>query len=248
MYNCAVPAPLVVVLHGYTGTGEGTSEYFGIKQEAEKRGYLSVAPDGTKDGGGNQFWNATAACCDFRQTQVDDSTYLSTLIADVSAEWNVDRRRVFIIGHSNGGFMAYRMACEHSEQIAAIASLAGAMRTDAATCTPTQPVSVVQIHGTADQTILYAGGQTVSPYPSANQSVATWQELNGCNSEPDVSATLLDLDASLPGADTEVTTYPACGQDTAVELWTINEGLHTPPLTPDFAATVMKYFEAHPKP
>ena len=250
MYRCEKAAPLVVVLHGYTGTGAGTADYLGMKAESEKRGFLYLAPDGTKDGAGNQFWNASAACCDFGQTKVDDSAYISKLIDDVATEWNVDSKRVYLVGHSNGGFMSYQMACEHSGQIAAIASLAGAMRADAATCKSAEPVSVVQIHGTADTTIRFEGGEIfANPYPAATQSVADWQKTNGCKTKATTSANEddLDLDKSLAGDDTDVALYSKCGGKTEVALWTIKDGVHTPALTPGFAAAVVDFFEAHPK-
>lgn len=223
-------------------------DYFRLKDEAEKRGFLYVAPDGTKDGVGNRFWNASEACCDFGRTNVDDSAYLANLIADVKREWNVDAKRVYLAGFSNGGFMSYRMACENSDTIAAIASLAGSMRADGATCTPTEPISVVQIHGTADATIRYDGGQIGSnSYPSAKESVTRWQVANGCGAQPTTSAKKHDLDEALPGNDTDVVLYATCRNATAVALWTIADGAHTPALRPDFATAVLDFFEAHPK-
>jgi polyhydroxybutyrate depolymerase len=248
-YDCQRAAPLVVALHGYTGNGGGTVEYFGLKAEAEKRGFLYLAPNGTADGAGNNFWNATNACCDFAKTNVDDSTYLSTLVADVAAEWNVDPKRVYFIGHSNGGFMSYRMACEHSEQIAAIASLAGAMRDDAEACAPAQAVSVLQIHGSSDTTISYQGGQIgANPYPSAQQSVSDWQSLNECATEAVTSTGAYDLDELIAGADTDTITYSGCRDATAVALWTIPDGPHSPQLSAGFASAVLDFFQAHPKP
>ena len=248
-YRCERAAPLVVALHGYTGNGGGVVQYFGIKAEAEKRGYLYLAPNGTTDGAGNNFWNATTACCDFAKTNVDDTAYLSTLISDVAEEWNVDPKRVYFMGHSNGGFMSYRMACEHSDTIAAIASLAGAMRADADTCTPAQPVSVIQVHGTSDTTISYQGGQIgANPYPSAEQSVRGWQTLNGCATDATSSAGVYDLDEVIPGLDTDTVTYSGCRNATEVALWTIPNGPHSPQLSAGFASAVFDFFDAHPKP
>jgi polyhydroxybutyrate depolymerase len=248
VYDCLKGGPLLVVLHGYTGTGPGTVEYFGLKAEAEKRGLLYLAPDGTKDGSGNQFWNATSACCNFAKTLIDDSAYLSKLIDEVQTEWNVDKKRVFVIGHSNGGFMAYRMACEHRTQISAIVSLAGAMTNDGANCPGGEEVSVLQIHGTADETIMFDGGSIIgNPYPSAKVSVLDWVTSNGCSPAEKKSTTLLDLDANLTGNDTSQVSYTGCKNSTEVGFWTINGGVHTPKLSTSFATAVVDFFYAHPK-
>jgi polyhydroxybutyrate depolymerase len=250
-YDCRTGNALLIVLHGYTGNGPGTIDYFGIKAEAEKRGFLYLGPNGTKDSSGNQFWNASSACCDFAKTAVDDSAYLSKLIDDVGAEWNVDRNRVYVLGHSNGGFMAYRMGCEHRTQIAAIASLAGAMPDDIATCPNGEEVSVLQIHGSADETISFEGGSLFgNPYPSAKSSVLDWVESNGCDRSEVASARQLDLVSDVSGTDTTETTrvvYSGCNKGTAVELWTINDGVHTPKLSASFAAEVLEFFVTHPK-
>ena len=92
---------------------------------AEARGFLYCYPDGTIDRWGNRFWNATDACCDFGNTGVDDAGYLRGVIEEIARRFAVDRKRVYLIGHSNGGFMAYRMACQSADLIAGIASLAG---------------------------------------------------------------------------------------------------------------------------
>jgi polyhydroxybutyrate depolymerase len=251
VYDCLEGGPLLVVLHGYTGNGPGTIDYMGIKAAAETRGFLYLGPDGTKDGSGNQFWNASNACCNFAKSAVNDSAYLSKLIDDVSTEWNVDTKRVFLIGHSNGGFMAYRMACEHQTQIAAIASLAGAMPDDIKDCSGGnggEEVSVLQIHGTDDETISFEGGSLLgNRYPSAKVSVLDWVASNGCSPAEVPATTKLDLVEDLPGDDTNQISFTGCKNTTEVGLWTINRGIHTPKLSASFASAVIGFFDAHPK-
>ncbi|MEO7093920.1 MAG: PHB depolymerase family esterase, partial [Polyangiales bacterium] len=116
--------PLVVVLHGYGASGFVQSAYFNTTMLPAMDAALVIAPDGTVDAGGKQFWNADAACCDFEGQKPDDVAYLGGLLDDVIDAWPVDRDQVFVLGHSNGGFMAYRMACERADVIAAIGSLA----------------------------------------------------------------------------------------------------------------------------
>ena len=102
--------------------------------------------------------------------------YLLAVLRDMKRRYNVDSQRVFIVGHSNGGFMGYRLACELSEQIAGVVSMAGAAWKDPSRCHPTTPVAILQIHGDADDTVRYEGGPASLPltaaYPSAHDTAA----------------------------------------------------------------------------
>lgn len=242
-YDAATPAPLVILLHGYGASGALQELYFKLGPQAEARGFLYVHPDATLNRLGDPAWNATDACC--RDDDVDDSGYIMHIIDEVSATYNVDQQRIFLVGHSNGGFMSYRMACEHADRIAAIVSLAGATFLDAADCAPSEPVSVLQIHGTDDGTIEYDGGSTpIGEYPAAKTTVVTWSEYNGCSNPSDVPENL-DLDSS-SGAETQRFKWLDCPVDGAVELWTIEDGPHIPPLNADFAPTIIDWLFAHP--
>ncbi len=139
-YDPAEPAPLLMFLHGYgpgvTGEEHGASTEF--PQWADKLGFLSVYPDGTADSEGILFWNATDACCDFDGSGIDDSGYLRDLIESIIDELAVDTDRIYVVGASAGGFMAHRLACDHADLIAAIASVAGATWADPTMCTPSE--------------------------------------------------------------------------------------------------------------
>lgn len=248
-YDPASPTPLILLLHGYTGSGESQEAYFGFEPLAESRGFLYVHPDGTVDARGEQYWNATDACCSFGSDVPDDEAYLLLIIDQVSADYNVDPNAVFFAGHSNGGFMSYRMACRHADKIAGVASLAGATFADTADCAPSEPVSVLQVHGTDDEVIAYDGGSILgSTYPSARQTVDSWAAYNSCDATPTSTEDALDLDGSIDGADSDVDALAGCEQDVAVELWTIDGGRHVPPVTTEFSASVVDFLLAHPKP
>src|SRR5260221_259732 len=110
-YKKGTPAPLVITLHGYSVPGGLEELYLELQPLADEHGFLYVHPDGTPDQKGYPFWNATDACCNYFGSKVDDSTYLSELIDAISARYSVDPKRVFLVGHSNGGFMTYRIGC-----------------------------------------------------------------------------------------------------------------------------------------
>jgi polyhydroxybutyrate depolymerase len=207
-------------------------------------------PDGTTNRNGERFWNATTACCDFDRTGVDDSGYLVRLIDKVASSYQVDPARVYLVGHSNGGFMAYRMACEHADRITAIVSLAGAMTADSARCTPSRPVTVLQIHGTRDDTVLFEGGDNPGgDYPSVTEALRTWRGLDGCDNTADRSLPRKDLVTDLAGAETTVTSYHSgCRGGSRVELWSIRDGSHVPALGPEFAPAVVDFLYAQVAP
>src|SRR5688572_7725228 len=84
------PAPLLIVLHGYSSTGREDDDYLGLRALAADSGYLYASPDGALDNDGNRFWNATDACCDFGGTGVDDVGYLRGVIDEIDGTLSVD--------------------------------------------------------------------------------------------------------------------------------------------------------------
>lgn len=185
---------------------------------------------------------------------MDDVGYLTALVDEIKNRYSVDDYRVYFFGHSNGGFMSCRMACEHPGMVAAVASLAGAMYFNAVDCVPPQRVYTLQIHGTADARIGFSGGtinqETVVnvPYPGAVQTVETWAAYDRCSLTPDTSQPPLDLDSEIEGAESTVTRYAfGCGPGGSTELWTIQGGGHSPTLSSDFSRNVVLYLLAHPK-
>jgi polyhydroxybutyrate depolymerase len=246
-YSASTKSPLVILLHGYTSNGAAQESYLKFSELADEYNFLLLTPDGTIEqfGDQNRFWNATAACCNFYNSNVDDSAYLSDLIAEMQSSYNVDENRIFLIGHSNGGFMSHRMAYDHPETIAAIASLAGASLLEMIRSTPDRPVSILQIHGTADATISFEGGSILgNDYPSADRTLTNWIDHNGATLDPTELQERLDLEASIPGDETIVTQY---SNDGTIELWTIQGGGHVPQFTDNFNRGVINWLYSHPK-
>jgi polyhydroxybutyrate depolymerase len=247
-YDGQTPLPLVIMLHGYTSSGANHEAYMRFSPLAQGRGFLYCYPDGTIDILGDRFWNATDACCDYYNSGVDDAGYLRALIEEIGSRFSVDRKRIYLIGHSNGGYMANRMACQSADLIAGIASLAGTTFLDPSRCQPSQPVNILQIHGTADVSYL------ADPFqPGALQSVQFWAGYNGAADPMANLVPSMNLDLAVPGLDTVITRYTNAPPGGAVELWTINGGGHVPTFysgssASEFAPRVIDWLLTHPKP
>ena len=246
-YDPGRAASLVVALHGFGADADRMASRLGLTAASEERAFLLALPDGTKDSDGLQFWNATDACCNVEGADVDDSRYLSDVIDAVSDAYAVDRARVFVIGISNGGFMAHRLACDHADQLASIVSLAGAQSADPAACNPTRAVSVLEVHGSEDDTVLFEGGRSQGHrYPSVAETVSDWRRLDGCDDRPGTKGARLDVDVALPGAETVPTSWSTgCAHSTEVALWKVYGGGHVPDFGPGFTSDILDWLDTH---
>jgi len=237
-----------VLLHGYGGSGEEVVAHLGFDTVASRAGFLLLAPDGTLDGGGRRFWNASDVCCDFERRQVDDVAYLRRLIGETRARVSVDGDRIYVVGFSNGGFMAQRLACTDAPTLAAVVSIAGAYPLGPRPCSPAARLSVLQVHGDADRVVLHAGGTDLlgipgPRYPGARETVLRWAEACGCRA-PLTPAGTMDLD-QLPGDETSVLAA-TCPPGVDVRLWTVRAGGHLLG-TPVLARRIWDWLEAHPR-
>jgi polyhydroxybutyrate depolymerase len=232
----------VILLHDYASSGALAEAYFDFAAQADALGFLYVTPEGTKDSSGNEFWNATDACCNANGSSVDDSSYVDGLIVQIRTRYNVDRTRIYVVGYGNGGFMAYRLACDHGLDITAIADLGGATWATASKCDLKAPVGALEIHGTDDATFGYDGGTNLGAvYPSAPATIAEWVTVDRCtNADSDAGANL-DLDSTLAGAETTVTNWGLCPGATNIALWSIQGGTHAPSFTTTFAPSVLGF-------
>ena len=117
-FNPNEPMPLLVMLHGYSGSGMGQEAYLKFRPLVDGYGFIHTNPDGTVNPVGNRFWNAGDTCCNFYGSDVDDVVYLTELVEAISAQYPVDPQRIYFMGHSNGGFMSFRMACDRADMVA----------------------------------------------------------------------------------------------------------------------------------
>jgi len=244
-YNTNTRYPLVILLHGFGANGIIQSVYMGLDQTVDTKQYVLVTPDGTLNSEDRRFWNATPACCAFSEEEktIDDVAYIRGLIEEAADTYSVDTSRIGVIGHSNGGFMALRLACEASDVVTSVVSLAGSTFEEEESCGPaTERVSVLLMHGTDDGTISYDGGVAGASYPGATETARRFAVLAGCNTgNPQMSANI-DVDASIEGAETEVLEYSECLRNTDVTLWTMIGSPHIPaPWVPEAIDSVVDW-------
>lgn len=241
--------PLVLLLHGYGSSGSLQEKYMNLKSVAEREKFLLVIPDGTLNSKQERFWNAGSICCDFFNSRVDDEQFLLDLVRYASKIHQVDQQRMYLIGHSNGGAMAYRMVCHHPEVFSAVASIAGIGQYEVSACKRSSPTGVLHIHGTADQEVNYRGGLRFGkPYVGAVENVERWALLNVCGAATQGVDMTIDLVRNIQGVDTHVTNWGTCAGGVRTELWTIPEGIHVPALSPNFSSLVYGFLKGHSKP
>ena len=215
--------PLIIALHGYESNVWELSQYLGLIERINLDRFLLLMPNGTRDSDGNRFWNATDYCCDFEDSEVDDVQYLRSLIDEASAL--VRLGSMYAIGHANGGFMSFRLACESLPGLAGIVSLAGTTFSDQSHCADDAPVSMLQIHGDADDVILYNGDE----YPGAPETVMRWASRADCDFNEAETLEDIDIDVAIQGVDTRVVRYrQGCAERVTIEHWRIVGGEHTP--------------------
>jgi polyhydroxybutyrate depolymerase len=242
--------PLLIFLHGLGGSGAEALADPAVRGLAERGRMFLVAPDGNVDHSGRRFWNAGRACCNLDGKAVDDVARLEALIDHWRDRPEIDPARVYVVGFSNGGFMAHRLACWMDDRLAAIVSLAGAGRAREDACQVTSSIAVLEVHGDADAVVRFQGGRVLDihdldPHPSAPQTIADWAERLGCPAKPKRKSSV-DLDPRLPGAETTIEAHGQCTRGTA-ELWTIHGAGHDI-VRPELLAHVGEFLVAHPKP
>jgi len=221
--------PLVISLHGGGSDPVEHDLFTGFRRLADDETFVLVTPAGFAT-----TWNAGSCCGPAETQQVDHVAVIGGLLDDVEQLVALDTTRVYVTGHSNGGMMAYRLACELSDRIAAIAPNAATMMDrdlDADpvetvySCQPTRPVPVFHVHGLADTCVPFEGGESTGPEggtrPPVSDSIDFWVSNNRCLIPP--------LLSSYNNGDARCETYTGCQDTATVTLCTIENGGHTWP-------------------
>ena len=238
-YDGEEPLPLIVLLHGYVSTATAVNLYFGsMHWFVDEARFALLLPQGRPGGNGLTFWDATPACCEFTEVDSDDVAYLTQIVEEARGLAAVDG--VYVMGNSNGGFMAYRMACEGTiPDLRGIVSMAGSSFEDPSTCADATPLSVLQIHGTEDREVRYEGTDDVrrlqtddeanDGHPGARELVQRWADRAGCLPDAAETGRRFDLVPDLAGAETALTRRRAgCTDGATIDLWSIEGGGHAP--------------------
>lgn len=243
------PAALVVMLHGGFGSGSQAESSYGWNAQADRGHFLVAYPDGL-----NRAWNTGGGCCGRPATDdVDDVGFITEMIASIRRQTPIDERRIYASGMSNGGMMTYTLACR-TDLFAAIgpvsATLLGA-------CPSPRPLSVIHIHGAADESIRYDGGpgQGVAHIdgPAIAEVNAFWRQVNGCAAPQLHTAGVVSTSvASCPGNRTvELITiagaghqWPGASSQSAIQRLL---GTDPPSTALDATQTIWRFFTAHPK-
>ena len=239
------PAPLLLLMHSASSSGERQEKNTKLAAAAKKAGMIFLAPDGTIGLDGRRVWNAAKACCQKAGIEVDDITYLNALIDEIALLVPVDQKRIYMVGHSNGGFMSLAFACS-TGRIAGVVSLAGALDADAQ-CKSPKPFSFLHIHGTEDATIKFGGGVlNFHRYTSAEETLNRIANLNQCAAPTfaQAAAKTMDFDRSIPGQETTVQSGVGCKAPTV--LWRISGGVHSPKLPKNYAEQVVAFLQKSP--
>jgi polyhydroxybutyrate depolymerase len=228
--------PLVVALHGGFGNGADMARMTAFTPLAAKEGFIVVYPDAFADPShpAERHWNDGRAVLEFysQRENVDDVGFLTALVSSLEVTQGVDKARVYITGISNGGLMAFRMACEASLPIAALAPVAATIPANiAATCAPQRPLPIALIEGTDDPIMPMQGG-TVQPNQglviSLLDTMAFWINTNGCPAVPDT----FFLPPPVPDDGTRVSVSSrSCLGNNDLLLFSVIGGGHTWPGT-----------------
>ena len=229
--------PLIVSLHGFGGNSADQATYVPLHERVNSDGFALLLPNGTRDDDGNRFWNPTDRCCDSGKTGEDDVAYLTELVAE--ARKVRDFGPVYFFGYSNGGFMSYHIACKGLPGLRAVASLAGTSYSGDSGCGDAPGVSVLHIHGTADDVILFEGDQSEPDpeddgepafYTGARDMVMRWSRMAGCDWPEHLQPyAVLDLDQYVPGSETQAFRLESgCAEGINIELWVGVGSNHSP--------------------
>lgn len=182
-YQDAAYFPLVIGLHGLGGDAIQFERDYHFTDKSNSAGFIALYPEGVESNGilGLRSWNA-GNCCDYAMDQhIDDVKFIRTLMDQLSASYRVDTKRIYVTGMSNGAMMTYRLACELSDKIAAIAPVSGTLVVTQP-CAATHVIPVLHIHSEIDTKVPYAGGIGLAGYyfPPVDSGLQVWAKLDSC--------------------------------------------------------------------
>jgi polyhydroxybutyrate depolymerase len=207
--------PLLFVLHGFGSSAERIMGYSNFQSIADENNFIVIFPQGspfkTVLSSAASHWNSGGWTAG---SDVDDVDFIDSIINWTTSTYNIDQKRIYSTGMSNGGFMSYHLACNLGSRIAAIASVTGSMSKQTfEDCNPNHPTPVLQIHGAADLTVPYTGNSALG-MESIPDSLNYWSTYNACDPEPVVAV----ADFFEESYSIEYWSYENCLNNTQVDL------------------------------
>ena len=261
--DAIAPLPPVVVVHGAFDTAKGMEKISGFSALADEEGFVALYPNGMGLLGFLQHWNAGHCCGKAAADDVDDVGFLLEVIADVQQRLPIDPARIYMVGFSNGGMLAYRFAAEKTGVLAALATVAATAGGKASQDQPlwhipdpAGPLPLITFHGLSDGAIPAAGG--ISPdrggsrsFLSVSDSVSFWVRNNGCSADP--------VEREERQGTLRIQSWKACRQNADVKLYLIEGWQHvwpgrhytadldedSPLRDFDAAALIWEFFKGH---
>ncbi|GAX59665.1 poly(3-hydroxybutyrate) depolymerase [Candidatus Scalindua japonica] len=216
--------PVMIVLHGGLGNAKYMEKMTGMNDVADTGKFIVVYPNGT---GGRFFkknrrtWNAGRCCGRAVRGRVDDTLFIEKVIEGVNSKFSIDTRRVYVTGMSNGAMMAYRLACEIPDKIAAIIPVSGTLAVG--NCDEAKNIPVLHIHGDRDNNVPYDGGKgSRSVAGVSHRSVPDTMELILKSRQP------IPLETKEINSKVRVLSY-RCSNGAPVDLMVIKGGAHVWP-------------------
>ena len=177
-YRPSKEVPLLLNFHGYTMNAELMVRYAEFRPIANREKFIVVYPQGLEDLTGTTHFNVG-----WGNSTIDDLAFATALLDKIEATYNIDKKRIYSTGFSNGGFFSYKLACELSGRIAAIASVAGSVtRGQFENCSTLHQMPILEIHGTNDDTVDYNGDDLFTPIPDV---LSYWVNFNNTRSTPE---------------------------------------------------------------
>jgi polyhydroxybutyrate depolymerase len=229
-YVAGNATPLLLALHSRSTNAKTIFDDSQILSLAESTNFIVVGINGSIHEGYSS-WNAGNCCTNAITYQENDVLAVSTIIDFVNAKYAIDQTRVWAMGHSNGGMMAYRLACDLSDKITAVAVVGGALVDP--TCTPRKQVSLMHIHGDLDPTVPYQGGGKLDT-PNIYYSVLDYSKANTCDGTTEETIT-----------SNEQRYIWICSTGTQVEL--VNYMTQAHAWAPGYTEEILRFLFAHPR-
>jgi polyhydroxybutyrate depolymerase len=222
-YKDSTNFPLVIAMHGGGGSASQFEKDYKFTEAAQDNNSIVVYPEGVQSDGilKARTWNA-GSCCNYAVDHaIDDVNFISKLIKTLKSNYRINHKKVFATGMSNGGMMAYRLACEIPDKIAAIAVVSCTMVTTQP-CDPTRPVPILHMHSILDKKVPYEGGTGIRGYyfPPVDSGLKVFAEKNYCLPIPQI---VTDDNRF------KLTRWIDCKEEAVIEYYLTKDGGHAWP-------------------